>query len=146
MIELVQSFNNRTCRQNDKSARGHERAHSHLGSRHLWLIGRLIVDIVDMTSCETEFECNFKIILRLLCSAVVCKAQREEKNFARREIQSKLGEIYCRLGSLSLLAGGRYYTRAKERRGKKGLTYWYGQTNSSRRVVLRLAGVCKISV
>jgi hypothetical protein len=53
----------------------------------------------------------------------VCKAQREEKNFARREIQSKLGEIYCRLGSLSLLAGGRYYTRAKERRGKKGLTY-----------------------
>ena len=143
MIELEPSFWNRTGRQNDKSARGHETAHSHLGSRHLWLIGRLIV---DMTSCETEFECDFKIILSPLCSAVVCKAQREEKNFARREIQSKLGEIYCRLGSLSLLAGGRYYTRAKERRGKKGLTYWYGQTNSSRRVVFRLAGVCKISV
>ena len=82
-----------------------------------------------MTSCETEFECDFKIILSPLCSAVVCKAQREEKNFARREIQSKLGEIYCRLGSLSLLAGGRYYTRAKEgttpglkkEEGKKGL-------------------------
>ena len=32
--------------------------------------------------------------------------QSLKKNFARGEIQSKLGEIYCRLGSLSILAGG----------------------------------------
>ena len=31
-----------------------------------------------------------------------------EKIFARGEIQSKLVEIYCRLDSLSLLAGGKH--------------------------------------